>query len=193
MSIIFDNHSLLHGMMIWLLHENSARNTQETVFLHNVGYISCKQCENDQSCFQKQHAPCWWVEASEGISPRSLEMFFEKVHLRHLEYGPALLPDLGYCCIQLLGSTLAGSTLFSFGGEMCESWTKTFKNIGIYVSETFALFTKSSSILRICRDFCCCFFLRDSFFQVLWSPVQVGSKRPIFILRLDVSFQHHCR
>ena len=27
-----------------------------------------------------------------------------------------------------------------------------------YVSEPYAFFTKLSSILRICRDFCCCFF-----------------------------------
>ena len=35
----------IHGtcMMIWLLHENSALNTQETLFLHNVGYIGWDQ------------------------------------------------------------------------------------------------------------------------------------------------------
>lgn len=163
--------------MIWLLHENSPRNTQETLFLHNVGYISCKQCENDQSCFQKQHATCWWVEASEGISPRSLEMFFEKVHLRHLEYGPALLPDLGYCCIQLLGSRVAGSTLFIFWGwdvRKLDQNIQEYPDISGYVSETYVFFTKSSSILRICRDFCCC-FLWDSFFQSLMERCRLAA------------------
>ena len=147
---------------------------------------------------------------SEGISPKSLEMFFEKVHLRHLEYGPALLPDLGYCCIQLLGSRVVGSTLFIFwrwdvrkldqniqkyrdmflkhNMHFSQSQTASWEYVEISVAVFFFFFEIPFSSFIGCR-----LESDDLGGKVHGMCIYLSDLSYLFILRLDVSFQHHCR
>ena len=137
----------------------------------------------------------WWVEAGWRHFPSTCNSrcFFEKVHLWHVEYGPALLPDLRYCCIQLLGSRVRCAR---------ESWTKTFKNIGIHFW-SICTFHEVKEHPETMYRFLLLFF-EIPFFKFYTVPVGKRQVRwenswyisiPVLflILRLDVSFQHHCR
>lgn len=64
-------------------------------------------------------------------------------------------------------------------------------NVSGYVSEPYyAFFTKLSSILRICRDFCCCFLFlaRFLFSSLMESGAGWQHPRPIFIPEVGCLF-----
>ncbi len=134
-----------------------------------------EQCEDDQSCFHKQHATFWWVEAGWRHFPSTCNSRCDLKRYISDTSSMALLCFLisGIVAYSYLDQGWAGSTW-----DVQEKVGLKHSKISGYISEAYAPFTKSRSILRLCIDFCYYFlrFLFSSFIRCQLESDKFGGK-----------------